>query len=189
MRKIVYSLAVSLDGYFEGPNGELDWHRVDGELHAHMNTRFREYSAFLTGRVTHDLMADHWPTADENPASTPEEVEFAAIWRDVPKIVYTRGTATSTAWNTTIRHEVDADELRALKQQPGGDMVVGGPNLTAAFQALNLIDEYTIYIHPVLVGNGNPAFLDTTLTTLDLVQTKTFTNGVVLLHYRTPTTS
>jgi dihydrofolate reductase len=186
MRKIVYSLSVSLDGFFEGPNGEIDWHRVDGELHAHMNERFGRYGAFLTGRVTHDLMADYWPAADRNPDSSPEEVEFASIWRDVPKVVFTRGTTTSTDWNTTVRHGVDPDEIRALKGEPGGDMVVGGPNLAAAFRDLGLIDEYTIYVHPVLVGSGNPAFPETDeLTGLDLVGTKTFGNGVVLLHYRT----
>lgn len=187
MRKIVYSLSISLDGFFEGENGEIDWNLVDRELHAHFNERFSGMSAFLSGRVTHDLMAEFWPTADQDPDIEPEMAEFATIWRDMPKYCFST-TATRTDWKTTTRHEVNVDEINDLKNQPGGDMVVGGPNLAATFRELNLIDEYTIYVHPVLLGKGRPPFRNReTLTALDHVETRTFGNGVTLLHYRRTT--
>jgi dihydrofolate reductase len=184
VRKIVFSLGISLDGYFEGPNREIDWHQVDDELHAHFNERFLSSGALLTGRVTHELMAEHWPTAGQSPDSSPEEVEFARFWRDVPKFVFSR-TYDRTDWNTTVVREVDVDHIRALKEQPGGDMVVGGPDLADTFRRLGLIDEYTVYVHPVLLGRGRPMFREAdTLASLRLVGTQTFGNGVVLLRYR-----
>ena len=87
MRKIVMSLSVSLDGFFEGPDGEIDWHLVDDELHEHFNAELSRMGAFLDGRRTYELMAEFWPTADQDPASSAPMVEFARIWRDMPKIV------------------------------------------------------------------------------------------------------
>jgi dihydrofolate reductase len=185
MRKIVVSIAVSVDGFFEGPNREIDWHRVDEELHSHMNEMLGAMSAFIHGRVTYDLMAAVWPTADSNPefADSPAMVEFARIWRDMPKIVYSR-SLDHADWNSTVKHEVDPEEIRALQQQPGGDMVIGGPDLVQSFRELDLIDEYRIYVHPVLLGRGRPLFgpADTS-TDLGLVESRTFGNGVVLMHY------
>jgi len=86
-------MSVSLDGYIEGPNREIDWHLVDDELHRHFNDRLKGMGAFLSGRVTYELMASFWPTADSDPASTPPMVEFARIWRDMPKIVYSNEMA------------------------------------------------------------------------------------------------
>jgi len=106
MRKIVLMLSVSLDGYFEGPNGELDWQLVDDELHEHFNEVLGAMRGFLSGRVTYELMAGFWPTADEDPTSTKPMVEFARIWRDMPKIVFSR-TLRRADWNTEVRHEVD----------------------------------------------------------------------------------
>src|SRR6478736_1747374 len=90
MRKIILALQVSLDGYMEGPNREIDWHLVDEELHSHFNEELRTMGAFLDGRITYELMADYWPTADRDPSSTPAEAEFAGIWREMPKIVYSK---------------------------------------------------------------------------------------------------
>ena len=90
MRKIIWMMSVSVDGYMEGPNREIDWHMVDDELHRHMNGWLAGAGAFLEGRVTYELMEDFWPTADQDPAATPTIVEFAQIWRDMPKIVYSR---------------------------------------------------------------------------------------------------
>ena len=83
-RKIILMMSVSLDGFFEGPNRELDWHLVDNELHAHFNEQLGAMGAFLDGRVTYELMAGFWPTADTDPSSTGPVVEFARIWLDMP---------------------------------------------------------------------------------------------------------
>ncbi|MER7678243.1 dihydrofolate reductase family protein [Streptomyces sp. NPDC096934] len=183
MRKIVLMMSVSLDGYIEGPDHEIGWHRVDEELHRHFNEEISRFGALLDGRVTHELMAAYWPTADQDPASTPTEAEFAGIWRDIPKIVYSR-TLERSDWNTTVVREVVPEEVRALKEEPGGDLGLGGADLAATFLRHDLVDELRIYVHPVLIGGGTPLFPKAdALTALRLTGTRTFGNGVVLLRY------
>jgi len=183
MRKIILALQVSLDGYMEGPNREIDWHLVDEELHSHCNEELRTMGAFLDGRITYELMAGYWPTADRDPASTPAEAEFAGIWREMPKIVYSK-TLERADWNTTVAREVVVEEVLELKAQPGGDLALGGAQLADSFRRLGLIDEYWIYIHPVLLGRGTPLFKPSdSLTALRLAETRTFGNGVVRLRY------
>jgi dihydrofolate reductase len=180
---VVLMLSVSLDGFFEGPNRELDWQIVDDELHRYFNDVLRDAGAFVSGRITYDLMAGFWPTADEDPASTPPMVEFAAIWRDKPKIVYSK-TLEDAGWNTTIFRNVVPDEVRALKERFEGDLALGGADLAGVFMEDDLIDEYRLYVHPVLLGSGKPLFWPSEeRTKLRLVQTRTFRSGVVLLHY------
>jgi len=187
MRKIVVMMSVSVDGFMEGPNREIDWHLVDEELHQHFNDELATMGAFLDGRVTYELMAAYWPTADRDPASTAPEVEFARIWRDMPKLVFST-TLERADWNTTIVREVDPEAIAALKAQPGGDLVVGGADLAAAFRRLDLVDEYRLYVHPVVLGRGKPLFApEDTRIGLRLVGTRIFGNGVVLLRYQ-PTT-
>jgi dihydrofolate reductase len=181
-RKIVLSTSVSLDGFIEGPNGEIDWHMVDDELHAHFNENLRRMGAFLHGRVMYELMAQAWPHADEDPDSTPTMAEFAGIWRDMPKIVYSR-TLRHADWHSTIVPDVVPDEVRALKAAPGGDLALGGAGLTASFLKHDLIDEFWIYVHPVAIGSGRALFPPDTRITLRLDETRTFGNGVVLLRY------
>src|SRR6267378_3241573 len=152
MRKIILMMSVSVDGFFEGPNRELDWHMVDDELHSHFNEQLSAMGAFLNGRVTHELMAGFWPTADSDPSSTGPMVEFARIWRDMPKIVYSK-TLERADWNTTVVRDVVA----------------------AAFMRQDLIDEYLLYVHPVIIGRGKPMFqpFDAKMN-LRLAETRTF---------------
>jgi dihydrofolate reductase len=156
---------------------------VDDELHSHFNEQLKTMSAFLDGRVTYELMAQFWPTADTDPASTAPMVEFARIWRDMPKIVFSR-TLERADWNTTVVREVVPEEIHTLKAQPGGDMVLGGADIAAAFKQHDLIDEYRIYVHPIVIGRGKPLFQTSDVkTNLRLAETRTFGNGVVLLRY------
>ncbi|WP_043684622.1 dihydrofolate reductase family protein [Streptomyces xylophagus] len=162
MRKISLMMSVSLDGYMEGPDRDIGWHLVDEELHQHMNDTLRPLGAFVDGRVTHELMAAYWPTADADP--------------DTPAVV--------AEWNTTIVSEVVPEEVRALKEQPGGDLGLGGADLAATFLRLDLVDEIKVYVHPVLIGRGKRMFPEAdTHTALRLTETRTFGNGVVLLRY------
>ena len=185
MRKIVLSMSVSLDGYTEGPGREIDWHVVDDELHQHLNDQLSTMGAFLCGRVTHQLMAGFWPTADADPENSGPTAEFAGIWRNTPKIVFSRSMDERAEWNTTVMRRVDPDEIMALKQQPGGDLALSGADLAASFRALGLVDEYRIYVHPVLIGRGKPLFSPTDAKAdLRLVETRIFRSGVVMLHYR-----
>ncbi|GAA2112374.1 dihydrofolate reductase family protein [Microlunatus panaciterrae] len=187
MRKIILMMSVSLDGFIEGPARQIDWHRVDEELHSHFNEQLSSMGAFIDGRVTYELMAGFWPTADADPSSPPVMAEFARIWRDMPKIVFSR-TLERADWNTTIRRNLDVEEMRRLKATPGGDLVIGGADLAASFMQHDLIDEYRIYIHPVVIGGGKPLFPSSgARITLSLAETRTFGNGVVLLRYESAT--
>ena len=183
MRKIILMMSVSLDGFVEGPERELDWQLVDDELHGHFNEELGAMGAFLDGRVTYELMAGFWPTADADPASTGPMVEFARIWREMPKIVYSK-TIERADWNTTIVREVVPEEVMALKAEDGGDLVLGGADLAATFMRHDLIDEYRLYVHPVVIGRGKPLFRPSDARIdLRLAETRTFGSGVVLLRY------
>ncbi len=187
MRRVIMMMSVSLEGFFEGPDRELDWHMVDDELHSHFNGQLSAMGAFLHGRVTYELMAAFWPTADTDPANPGPMVEFARIWREMPKIVYSR-TLERADWNTTVVRDVVTEEVMELKAQAGGDLVVGGADLAASFMRHDLIDEYRLYVHPVLIGRGRPLFQPSdTRIDLRLVETQPFGNGVVLLRYHRPT--
>ena len=126
------------------------------------------------------------PKADTDPSSTGPVVEFARIWRDMPKIVYSR-TLERADWNTKIVRDVVAEEVLELKAQPGGDLALGGADLGATFRRLDLVDEYRLYVHPVVIGRGKPLFpASDTKINLQLAETRTFGNGVVLLRYHRP---
>jgi dihydrofolate reductase len=186
MGKIVLMMSVSVDGFIEGPDREIDWHMVDDELHRHFNEQLGAMGAFLSGRVTYELMAGFWPTADQDPSSSEPMAEFARIWRDTPKIVYSR-TLERAGWNTTIVREVVPSEVQQLKERTGGDLALGGADLAAAFLRQDLVDEYRIYVHPVRIGRGKPLFAPSDATVqLQLAESRSFGNGVVLLHYRRP---
>jgi dihydrofolate reductase len=184
VRKIIPMMSVSLDGFIEGPDRELDWHMVDDELHRHFNEQLSQMGAFLNGRVTYELMAEFWPTADTDPSSTGPMVEYARIWREMPKIVYSR-TLERADWNTTVVRDVVAEEVMELKARPRGDLALGGTDLAAAFMGHDLIDEFRLYVHPIVIGRGKPLFRPSDKKIdLRLVETRTFGNGVVLLRYQ-----
>jgi dihydrofolate reductase len=183
MRKIVFTMTVSLDGYFEGPQHEIDWHQVDDGLLRHFNEWIGAAGALLDGRITHELMASYWPTADAGPTVSEPVAEFARIWRDMPKMLFSR-TVEHADWNTTIVRDVVPEQILALKAQPGGDLIIGGANLAQAFLRHDLIDEYRFYVQPIILGRGRPLFqpMDTSMG-LRLAETQTFGHGVVLLRY------
>jgi dihydrofolate reductase len=186
MRKIILMMSISLDGFIEGPDRDIDWHLVDDELHRHFNDQLATMGAFLDGRVTYELMAGFWPTADADPASTPPMVEFSRIWRDMPKIVFSR-TLERADWNATVVRDVVREEIMELKTQPGGDLALGGADLAATFIRQDLVDEYRLYVHPILIGRGKPLFPSSEARTrLRLAETRVFGNGVVLLRYQRP---
>ncbi|MEU6315616.1 dihydrofolate reductase family protein [Streptomyces sp. NPDC047014] len=187
MRKIILMMSVSLDGYFEGPERQIDWHLVDEEVHQYLNDELRGMGAFLSGRVTHELMAGYWPTADADPEAPGPVADFAGIWRSMPKYVYSR-TLERADWNTTVVREVVPEEVAALQAAPGGDLALGGADLAATFLRLGLVDSYRILVHPVRIGRGRPLFppVDGGPVPLRLEGTHTFGNGVVRLSYGRP---
>ncbi|MBE2224222.1 MAG: dihydrofolate reductase family protein [Anaerolineae bacterium] len=184
MRKIIYSMMVSLDGFVARANGDLDWVIVDEELHSFANEQQREIGTSLYGRGLYEVMR-YWETADQNPESTPLELQFAVIWQATPKIVFS-ATLDQVSGNTRLVREDAVAEIRRLKQQPGKMMDVGGPTLAAALMQQNLIDEFGLYVHPVVLGSGIPFFppLETPLN-LQLVEKRPFQSGVFYLRYKT----
>lgn len=183
MGSIVVQMSVSLDGFMAGPDGELDWHLVDDELHQHFNDVSRDAAAFFEGRVEYELMEGYWPTADDDPEAAAPVREFAGIWRDTPKLVFSRSLQ-RVGPNAELVRDVVPGEIRSRVAQAQGPVFVGGATLAAAFAEHDLVDEYRLYIHPVRIGRGRPAFPPVDRrTALRLLGTRTFGNEVVLLRH------
>ena len=184
MRKVIYSMLVSLDGFIEGPNRELDWHIIDEELHKYINDQQSAIDTYLYGRRMYEVMAAYWPTADADPSNPEYVVEFAHIWQNMSKIVFSR-TLQQAEWTTRIIRENIAEEVAKLKAQRGKDMAVGGADIASTFMQLGLIDEFWLYVQPVILGSGTRMFraLDDKIN-LRLVETHPFGSGVVFLRYR-----
>jgi dihydrofolate reductase len=182
MRKLIYSFGVSLDGFIAGPDGGIDWSAPDAELHRFHNEQARELGAHLYGRRLYEVMRV-WETADEDPSATEEMLEFAQIWRATPKIVFSR-TLDKVEGDARLIREGAGDEVARLKQEPGEDLAVGGADLASTFIKLGLVDEYRLFVSPVILGGGTPFFpsLEKRID-LELVETRTFGSRVVYVRY------
>ncbi|MCW2967847.1 MAG: pSRTUE45c [Solirubrobacteraceae bacterium] len=182
-RRLIYSMGVSLDGYIAGPDGGFDWAAPDEELHGFHNEQTRELGVHLCGRRLYETML-YWEGAEQNPALGAIELEFARIWQDLPKLVFST-TLDRVQGNARLAEGGLAEELARLKGEPGKDLAVGGAGLAAAAAQLGLIDEYRLFVSPVVVGGGTPFFpaLDEQIN-LELVETRTFGSRVVYLRYR-----
>jgi len=184
MRKVIYAMSVSLDGFIETTQGDLSWSFPDEELHKHFNDRENAIDIHLYGRRLYENMAAYWPKADENPLATKYEIEYARIWRNMPKIVFSK-TLDQVGWNARLVRGNIADEVNKLKEQPGKDMSVSGAEIASTFMQLGLIDEYWLYLHPVILGGGKPMFRQLRdKITLQFVETRKFGRGIVLLRYQ-----
>jgi len=180
---VVYWMTVSLDGFVETLDGKIDWTAPDAELHRFLNESARKLGAFLHGRRMYEGMASVWPTADQNPSFTEDLREFGRIWMRTPKVVFSK-TLRHVEHNSRLAEEDVAAEVAKCKQQVEGDLGLGGSTLAATFMKLGLIDEYRLFVRPIVLGDGKPYFppLDRPLN-VRLVETRTFTGGVVLLRY------
>ncbi|HUB36612.1 MAG TPA: dihydrofolate reductase family protein [Solirubrobacteraceae bacterium] len=184
MGDLIYSTTVSLDGFIAGPDGELDWSVPSPELHRFHNEQVRELAAHLCGRRLYETML-YWETAEESGSLTTDYArEFAAIWKALPKIVFSR-TLETVEGNATLVREVVAEQIVALKAQADRPLGVGGADLAGALTKLALVDEYRIFVSPAVLGAGAPCFpaLGKRID-LELVETRTFASGVVYLRYR-----
>ena len=182
MRKVIVSNLMTLDGFFAGPAGELDWFVWDVEMAEYMKEQLGALDTILFGRVTYQMMADYWPTA-RSPEEDPAIIE---AMNTLPKIVFST-TLAKTEWQNSrlVKNDID-EEVAKLKQEPGKDMVIfGSGSIVSAFTRSGLIDEYRIFINPVVLGLGMPMFtgLNQRLK-LQTLGTKTFPCGAVLLQYR-----
>ncbi len=182
MRKIIYAQLASLDGYIEDKDGKIDWTKPGEELHRHFNELEKNLDINFYGREMSEAM-DFWLTADQNPDLKDYEHEYARLWRDTQRIVFSK-TLEKVEGNTRIEREVDPEEIIKLKNQPGKDMTVGGADLASTFIKHGLIDEYRVYIHPVVLGSGKPMFPINKKLDLKFIESKTFSGNVVMLRYK-----
>src|SRR5439155_3633592 len=183
MRKVIYSMGVSLDGFIAGPDGEIVWSAPDEELHRFHNEQTREIGAHLCGRRLYEEMV-YWETADEKRSATEVELEFAGIWKKLPKIVFSK-TLEKVEGNARLVRDGVAEEVAKLKDQPGKDLAVGGAGLASALIKLDLVDEYRLFVSPVVLGGGTPYFpLLEERIDLELGETRTFGARVVYVRYR-----
>jgi len=184
MRKVIYAMLVSLDGYIEATQGDLSWSFPDEELHQHFNDRESAIDLYLYGRGMYENMAAFWPTADENPLAPKVEIEYARIWKNKPKVVFSK-TLAQVGWNARLVRDNIVEEVNRLKAQPGKDMSISGAGIASTFMQLGLIDEYCLYLHPIILGGGKPMFRQLRdKIDLKLVETRLFGRGVLLLRYQ-----
>jgi dihydrofolate reductase len=186
MRKIMLQINVSLDGFIEDANHEIDWHFVDDEFEEFTNDTLRSIDGMIFGRVAYQLLADYWPTAALNPKATKRHVEAARMMNELPKFVVSK-TLQETHWdNSFIIRDNLVEEISRMKRQPGKDIALfAGAKLASSFMQLGLIDEYRIILNPALLGDGTPLFTgDYEKTDLRLLEARTFKSGAVVLTYR-----
>lgn len=182
MGKVVYSATVSLDGYIAGPAGEIDWSAPDLELHRFHNEQVRGAAVQLLGRRLYETMV-YWETADQQASLDPVGVEFARIWQELPKVVFSR-TLDAVVGRTTLKRDGLVDEVRRYREQDGGEVAVGGASLASELIGLGLVDEYRVFTSPVVLGGGTPYFpaLARRLS-LERLETREFGRGVVFVRY------
>ena len=183
MRKLIYSMGVSLDGFIAGPDGDIGWSAPDEELHRFHNLHASETGVHLYGRRLYEEMI-YWETAAEQPSLPEHALEFARIWKATPKVVFSR-TLDKVEGNATLVKDDPAEVVRRLKKEPGEDLAVGGAGLASTLVEAGLVDEYRLFVSPVVLGAGTPYFpaLDERID-LELVETRTFGSRVVYLRYR-----
>jgi dihydrofolate reductase len=189
MRKIYMFMMLSLDGFFEGPNHDLSWHNVDQEFNKFAIEQMNEIDLILFGRRMYQLMEGFWPDVVNNPKMSKEDHEVARLMNNTNKIVFSKTldkVEERENWkNVRLVKKFDPDEITRLKEQPGKDMWVGGSELAISFIKYGLIDEFRFMINPVVIGAGITIFkgIDKKLN-LELIKTRTFNSGNVLLYYR-----
>ncbi len=184
MRRVTYSMGVSLDGYIVGPDGDFAWTAPDEETFRFWIDDIRRVGVHLLGRRLYETML-YWETAAQDPSLGGAELEWAAIWNPLPKVVFST-TVSAVQGNARLASGGVKDEIERLRSEPGEEEIaIGGATLAAEAAALGLIDEYRVMVHPVLVGGGIPFFpRRERRVDLELVETRAFGSGVVHLRYR-----
>src|SRR3954468_21622658 len=180
--RIVYSMNISLDGFIATPDGSLDWANVDEEVHSWFNDAARNSSAFVYGRRMYETMAPFWPDAVSDPDASPVMVDFARVWVDKPKVVFSH-TLTTVEWNSRLASGDVQAELARLLSDFDGELDLGGANLAAQFIERGLVDSYRPVVHPVVLGAGAPYFPPGVRLDLRLTEMQRFANGAVMLGY------
>jgi len=186
MAKLIYSAITSLDGYVADENGNFDWAAPDEEVHSFVNDLERAIGTHLYGRRIYEVMV-YWETAHTLPDEPRAVEDFAEIWQAAEKIVYSKRLETVSSARTRIERDFDPEAIRQLKASAERDISVGGPDLAAQAIKAGLVDEYHLFLTPIVVGGGKPSLPDNVRVKLELLDERRFRSGVVHLHYRTKT--
>jgi dihydrofolate reductase len=189
LRRLFMFMTISVDGFFEGRNHDISWHNVDEEFNKFAIAQLRETETILFGRRTYELFEDTWPKAAADPRTSKDNLEIARLINNMNKIVFSKTlkkVEEKESWrNVKLVREVNPEEIKRWKQEPGKDLSVGGNNLAVSFAEAGLIDEIRIMVDPVVIGKGTPLFegIKDKLN-LRLLKIRTFKSGNVLLYYQ-----
>jgi len=182
MAKLIYATPTSLDGYIADETGNFDWAAPDEEVHAFINDLERPIGMYLYGRKMYETMAI-WETPDVIPGRTPAMLDFARIWQAADKIVYSKSLETVSTPKTRLEREFDPQAVRHLKAQLPHDVSVGGPTLAAHAIRTGLVDEYHLFVVPIMIAGGKRVLPSNVCVKLDLLDERRFANGMVYLRY------
>jgi dihydrofolate reductase len=186
MAKLIYSAITSLDGYVADEDGNFDWAAPDEEVHTFVNDLQRSVGTYLYGRRIYQVM-DVWETDHTLADQSPVTRDFAQIWQAADKIVYSKTLETVSTTRTRIERDFDPEVVRQMKARAGRDISVGGPELAAQAIKAGLVDEWHLFVTPIVVGGGKRSLPDDVRVKLELLDERRFEGGVVHLHYRTRT--
>jgi dihydrofolate reductase len=187
MRKIISFMHISLDGFVAGPNGEMDWIKVDEEIFDYIGKRISEGDTALYGRVTYQMMEGYWPTAGEQPGASKHDIEHSKWYKNVQKVVLSKTMKDADLPNTKIISDNIAGRMNEIKQSASGNeeiLLFGSPTATHSLMQLNLIDGYWLFVNPIILGRGIPLFAGIKdKINLQLLATRQFASGVTELNY------
>jgi dihydrofolate reductase len=184
MAKLIYVSPTSLDGFLADESGNPNWWAPDEEGFAFITDVIRPIGTYLYGRKMYETMAV-WETPDVIPGLKPAMMDFARIWQAADKVVYSKSLKTVSTPKTRLEREFDPQAIRELKAQLPDDVSVGGPMLAAHAIRAGLVDEYHLFVVPMMIGGGNRILPSKVWVNLDLVDERRFPNGMVYLRYRT----
>jgi dihydrofolate reductase len=184
--KLIYSAITSLDGYVADEDGNFDWAVPDEEVHTFINDLERPIGTYLYGRRMYEVMVA-WETAHTLPDQPPFMEDFAQIWQAADKIVYSTTLETLSSAETRIERDFDPEAVRQIKARAERDILVGGPDLAAQAIKAGLVDEWHLFVAPLVMGGGKQSLPDKVRLQLELLDERRFGNGMVYLHYRTKT--
>jgi len=186
MRKLVVFEHISIDGFVAGPNGEMDWIKVDEEMFDYAASQTELADAALYGRITYDMMEGYWPTAGDQPNASKHDKEHSQWYNHVTKNVISNTLKGRSIPKTAIISGAVHEQVLELKKQPGKNILLfGSPSAVHLLMAHNLIDEYWLFVNPIMLGNGIPLFKNIQeRISLTLLETNVFSSGVVMLHYQ-----
>lgn len=187
MAKLIYSATASLDGYVADEAGNFDWAVPDEAVHSFINDLERTIGTYLYGRGMYDVMAA-WETLDTGPGQPLYIQDFAKIWKAADKIVYSRTLKEVSTPKTRIERRFVPEAVRELKEHAASDISIGGPSLTAQAIKAGLVDEYQLFVTPIVVGRGKHFLPTDAHVDLELLDERSFSNGMVYLRYRSRTT-